>query len=111
VETEESLREKGIAYFQKLIASTLKMRPDQIETRRPLSDYGLDSILVGQLTFKLRKVFPGVTGTLLFEVKNIDGLVDYFVKNKMQELAAVVSPATAVPQPITQPIAAVQPCE
>jgi len=106
-DTEECLHEKSIAYFQTLIASTLKMRPEQIETRRPLSDYGLDSILVGQLTFKLRKVFPGVTGTLLFEVKNIDGLVDYFVKNKKQELTAVVSPAPATPQPAMQPLAAV----
>ncbi|HET8891422.1 MAG TPA: SDR family NAD(P)-dependent oxidoreductase [Candidatus Angelobacter sp.] len=95
--TEDPLRERGISYFQKLIASTLKMRPEQIEPRRPLSDYGLDSILVGQLTYQLRKAFPGVTGTLLFEVRNIEGLVDYFVKNKKQELVAVVLPA-AVPQ-------------
>ena len=97
-DTEESLREKGIAYFQKLIASTLKMRPDQIEPRHPLADYGLDSILVGQLTFKLRKLFPGVTATLLFEVRNIEGLVDYLLENKNQELAALLLPTTRTPQ-------------
>jgi polyketide synthase PksL len=103
--TEESLREKSISYFQQLLASTLKMRPEQIEARRPLSDYGLDSILVGQITYQLREAFPGVTGTLLFEVKNIEGLVDYFLENKNQELAALLSPATAVPQ-VTRPTAA-----
>ena len=80
--TEALLREKGIAYFQKMIASTLKMRPEQIEPRRPLVEYGLDSILVGQLTFQMRKAFPNVSGTLFFEVKNIVGLVDYFVEEK-----------------------------
>ncbi|MGC2743470.1 MAG: SDR family NAD(P)-dependent oxidoreductase, partial [Candidatus Angelobacter sp.] len=98
----DSLREKGIVYFQKLIASTLKMRPDQIEPRRSLADYGLDSILVGQLTFKLRKAFPGVNATLLFEVKNIEGLVDYFIKNKKQELAVLVLPAPVSPATQTE---------
>ena len=95
---EESLREQGIAYFQQMIASTLKMRPEQIEPRRPLGEYGLDSILVGQLMYQMRKVFPNISGTLLFEVKNIVGLVDYFVEEKRQELAKVLSVTTAAPQ-------------
>ena len=104
--TEEFLREKGIAYFQKLIASTLKMRHDQIEPRRSLGEYGLDSILVGQLTYQLRKIFPGVTGTVLFEVGTIEGLVNYFLENRKQELAALLSPATATPQRAPQSAAA-----
>jgi polyketide synthase PksL len=98
VDTEGSLREKAISYFQKLLASTLKMRPEQIDPRRPLADYGLDSILVGQLTYKLRKAFSGVTATLLFEVKNIEGLTDYFLEIKGQELAAVLLPSDSVPR-------------
>jgi acyl transferase domain-containing protein/enoyl-CoA hydratase/carnithine racemase/acyl carrier protein/SAM-dependent methyltransferase/ribosomal protein S18 acetylase RimI-like enzyme len=88
---EESLREKAISYFQRLVASTLKMRLDQIEPRRPLAEYGLDSILVGQLTYQLRKAFSNVTGTLFFEVQSLDGLVDYFLENKEQELVKVLS--------------------
>src|SRR5260370_18212035 len=52
---EESLREKGIFYFQKLIASNLKMRPGQIKPCRSLGEYGWDSILVAQLTYQLLK--------------------------------------------------------
>src|SRR5262249_60481678 len=37
---EESLRERSIAYFRKLVASTLKKRPEQIEAQRPLSQSG-----------------------------------------------------------------------
>lgn len=97
-DSEESLREKAISYFQKLIASTLKMRPEQIEPRRSLGDYGLDSILVGQLSYQLRKAFPGVAATLLFEVKNVEGLVDYFLENRKRELAALLLPAKAAPR-------------
>src|SRR5262249_37706852 len=44
-DTGDSLREKAISYLQRLVASTLKMRPGQIVPHRPLADYGLDSIL------------------------------------------------------------------
>ena len=95
---EEPLREKCISYFQKLVGSTLKMRPEQLQPRRPLAEYGLDSILVGQLTYQLRRVFTDVTGTLFFEVQTIDGLVDYFLENKKEELVTLLSVTPAGPQ-------------
>src|SRR6266700_1144300 len=90
---EASLREKSIFYFQKLVASTLKMRSDQVEPRQPFAEYGLDSILVGHLTYQLRRAFSDVSATLFFEVHSIDGLVDYFLENKKQELVTVLSTA------------------
>src|SRR5262245_48189525 len=100
---EESLREKAIPYFQRLVASTLKMRPDQIEPRLPLAEYGMDSILVGQLTYQLRKAFSNVTGTLFFEVQSIDGLVEYFLENEKQELVTALSMTAAAPQQFPPP--------
>ncbi|MBO0799434.1 MAG: KR domain-containing protein, partial [Blastocatellia bacterium] len=92
---EESLREKAIQYFKRVVSSTLKMRPDQIETRRPLAEYGLDSILVGQLTYQLRKTFSNITSTLFFEVQSIEGLVNHFLDTREQELALVLSTTSA----------------
>ncbi len=83
---QESLREKSVSYFQKLVAETLKTSPQQVESHKPLEEYGLDSILVVQLTKQLRKVFPEVTSTLFFEAQSIDGLVDYFLENRREEL-------------------------
>ena len=111
---EQSLREKSTIYFQKLVGSVLKIRPDEIEPRRPLVDYGLDSILVGQLTYQLRKRFTEITGTLFFEVQTIDRLVDYFLENKKEALTTELSmnsgvqqratvteqPATAIPEEV-----------
>ncbi|MCP5003293.1 MAG: methyltransferase, partial [Planctomycetes bacterium] len=87
---QESLREKSVSYFQKLVSETLKMSPQQVEPYKPLEEYGLDSILVVQLTNQLRKVFPEVTSTLFFEVQSIDGLVDHFLENKREELIALL---------------------
>ncbi|WP_051313368.1 SDR family NAD(P)-dependent oxidoreductase [Sporocytophaga myxococcoides] len=89
----ESLRDKCIPYFQKLVAETLRMSPGQIKPYQPLSEYGLDSILVVQLTNKLRKIFPDITSTLFFEVQTVDGLVDYFIENKKDILLEITSSA------------------
>jgi polyketide synthase PksN len=97
---EKSIHKKAVSYFQKLVASVLKMRHGQLDPRRPLADYGLDSILVGQLTYQLRKTFSDITTTLFFEVQSIDGLVDYFLQNKKQELVTVLSMSADAPQPL-----------
>ena len=89
----ESLRERSLTYFQRLVAETLKMSPQKLEPHKPLEEYGMDSILVVQLTNGLRKVFPDVTSTLFFEVQSIDGLVDYFLENKKQELITLLQDA------------------
>ena len=55
----------------------------------------MDSILVGQLTHQLRKVFSDITATLFFEVQNLEGLVDHFVENRKAELIKVVAGSEA----------------
>ncbi len=88
--SEDSLHAKAVSYFQTLIAQTLKTSPQKIEPSCHFSEYGLDSILVVQLTNQLREVFSGITSTLFFEVQSVDGLVNYFLQNRRAELAAVI---------------------
>ena len=87
----ESLRQKSIFYFQQLVAKTLKMNPQRLDSSQSLAEYGLDSILVNQLTTRLRKEFPGITSTLFFEVQSVDGLADYLIENNQDELMAILS--------------------
>ncbi|NJM14107.1 MAG: SDR family NAD(P)-dependent oxidoreductase [Bacteroidales bacterium] len=89
--TGDSLRERSVTYFQHLIAETLRMKPQQVEPQKPLSEFGLDSILVGQLTDQIRKVFPDVSSTLFFEVQSVNGLVDYFIENRKDALASITA--------------------
>ncbi|ELR72054.1 Malonyl CoA-acyl carrier protein transacylase [Fulvivirga imtechensis AK7] len=94
-----SLKERSISYFRNLIAEMLRMKPQQVEPQKPLSEYGLDSIMVGQLTDRLRKAFPDISGTLFFEVQSVDELADYFIENRKDDLVAVTGFATpAAPQ-------------
>lgn len=105
VSSETSMRTAGIAHFQQVIASVLRMQPQEIEARRPFAEYGLDSILIGQLNYQLRKVFPGISSTLFFEVQTVAGLVDYLLQNRKEELRNVLPiAASAAPAPQAPPI-------
>ncbi|HEU5133667.1 MAG TPA: SDR family NAD(P)-dependent oxidoreductase [Steroidobacteraceae bacterium] len=98
-DSQSALREAGAAYFRKLIAATLRIQPENIELRRPLGEYGLDSILIGQLNYQLRKVFPGISSTLFFEVQTIAALVDYFLTHRKTQLQAVLPANTGTGEP------------
>ena len=64
-----------------MIAETLKIPSHKIDPSEPLEKYGIDSILVVQLTNSLREVFKDISSTLFFEVQTIDALVERFDKN------------------------------
>ncbi|NKB24234.1 MAG: SDR family NAD(P)-dependent oxidoreductase [Kiritimatiellae bacterium] len=77
-----SLREKSVAYLKKLVASSIKISSHQLDPSKPLEEYGLDSILVVQLTNTLGKVFEDISSTLFFEVQTLDALVDHLIETQ-----------------------------
>nr|DAC82026.1 TPA_exp: polyketide synthase [Kiritimatiellota bacterium] len=82
----ESLREKSATYLKRLVAETLKMKSHQIDSSQPLEAYGIDSILVVQLTNAMRKAFDNISSTLFFEVQTIDALVEHLIKTQKEAL-------------------------
>lgn len=88
---DSALREACAALFRETIAGALRMEACEIETHKPLEHYGLDSILVVQLTTRFRKLFPGVRSTLFFEVQSIDGLVQHFLANDRAALLSMLA--------------------
>lgn len=64
----------------------MKIPASKIESAEPLEKYGIDSIVVVQLTNTLRKEFDHVSSTLFFEYQTIDALVDHFIKTKTEAL-------------------------
>ena len=93
----EELRTKSIAYFTELVAKTLRMQPHLIASAAPLESYGIDSILIAQITKSLRENFAGVDSTLLYEIHTIDELVTYFVRHQADALTRLVGLADRPP--------------
>jgi len=77
-----SLRDRAVAYLKKVVADTLKMPAEQIDAAQALEVYGMDSILVVQLTNTMHKHFDGITSTLFFDVQTINALADYLLKTR-----------------------------
>jgi polyketide synthase PksM len=100
------LRERCVAYLQGVVARALKMDVAQVAPGRPLTDFGLDSILVVGLTNQLRKAFPGITSTLFFEMQSVAALADHLLEHQRGHVEALLGtvPAAASPQPLVRPI-------
>ena len=89
----ERLRDRAVAFFRALLASALKLPAERVEADVPLEHYGIDSILVVEMTKELEKIFGSLSKTLFFEYQNIGQLTDYFLKahpNKLQELLGLL---------------------
>ena len=84
--TQDLIREKGTAYIKKLVGEILKIPEHMIDSSAPMEEYGIDSILIVQLTNALRKVFSDVSSTLFFEYQTIDAIVEHFIKTQRDSL-------------------------
>ncbi|MEJ2416447.1 MAG: SDR family NAD(P)-dependent oxidoreductase, partial [Exilibacterium sp.] len=80
------LREKTTHYFRDLVANTLKFPSADLDDREPLGSYGIDSILVIQLTNDLGKVLENVDSSLFYTYQTIDALVNHFITTQKDTL-------------------------
>ncbi|MBL4837439.1 MAG: SDR family NAD(P)-dependent oxidoreductase, partial [Kordiimonadaceae bacterium] len=82
-------------YFKALVSRHTDIPVDTIELAKPLEQYGIDSLLISQLTTALEDDFGPIPTTLFFEHLTLASLVGYFVAEHSAALAAV----TGVKQP------------
>ncbi|OMF27826.1 SDR family NAD(P)-dependent oxidoreductase [Paenibacillus sp. FSL H8-0259] len=87
---EEELRARSRSYFKRLIGDVLRLPDHRIDASEPFESYGIDSILVVQLTDSLRGVLPSVSSTLFFEHRTIDSLVEHFILTQEDGLRKLV---------------------
>ncbi|WP_067499144.1 SDR family NAD(P)-dependent oxidoreductase, partial [Actinoplanes sp. TFC3] len=91
------------AYLRTIIARTLMIPAASIVAREPLATYGLDSILVMQLTNALRKDLGEFASTLFFEYRTVAALAEHLRATKATELAALLGPAQPAAPVVTAP--------
>lgn len=84
--TTGQLRGKTTAYLKRLVAETLKLPVQKLDADEPLEAYGIDSIIIVQLTNALREAVGEVPSTLFFECRTIDELAEYLIRSQPGEL-------------------------
>ncbi len=86
----DSLADKALNYFKKLISAFIKLPVHQIENDAHMEKYGLDSVLVMELTTRLEKTFGSLSKTLFFEYQSMEELTRYFLEHYPDKLAEVL---------------------
>jgi polyketide synthase PksN len=64
--------------LKKVMSGVIQLPADQINADKPMDEYGIDSVMVMQMTAELEKEFGSLSKTLFFEYQNLRELTDYF---------------------------------
>ncbi|WP_181950821.1 beta-ketoacyl synthase N-terminal-like domain-containing protein, partial [Sporomusa ovata] len=83
---QDLLGEKVVDFLKQLFSSIIKLPPHRIEEDAPLEKYGIDSVMIMQLTNQLEKRFGSLPKTLFFEYQNIQELSEYFLQSYREQL-------------------------
>ncbi len=77
------------AHVKEILSALIRMPKEQIDSRVPMEDYGLSSIMTIEFTERLEKDFGSLPRTLFFEVSTLRELAQYLADNcgdKIKEL-------------------------
>jgi NADP-dependent 3-hydroxy acid dehydrogenase YdfG/aryl carrier-like protein/trans-aconitate methyltransferase len=79
-------------HLVQLLCQALGVKPSELDDKRDLSSYGLDSIVVLDINNRLNKTFSDVPQTLFFEYSRLSELVDYFLRAHGKEIDQLMAP-------------------
>jgi len=99
--SQDEMAEGVSEYFKNLLSKTLKLPLKQIDTDSSFDKYGMDSVVVMQLTNQLEQEFGSLSKTLFFEYNNINSISRYFIdnfKDKWNELLGLGEKNRALPE-------------
>ncbi|MGS5020735.1 SDR family NAD(P)-dependent oxidoreductase [Paenibacillus sp. JJ1683] len=83
---QDLLADKAANYLKQLLATSIRLPARQIEADAPMEKYGIDSIMIRQLTRELEKTFGTLPKTLFFEYQSIRELTQYFLEVHQKQL-------------------------
>ncbi|KAI5808347.1 hypothetical protein BZA77DRAFT_24773 [Pyronema omphalodes] len=86
----EAHRMKAVNFIKGILASVINLSANQIEADVSMDHYGIDSVMVIQLTKRLEESFGSLPKTLFFEYQNLSKLTDYFIKHHGDRLSMMI---------------------
>ncbi|MCG7407079.1 alpha/beta fold hydrolase [Paenibacillus sp. ACRRX] len=86
----DDLREKTNAYLKRLVSDVLLVPYEDIDENRSFDEYGLDSIIVIELTNLLHKGLKEASNTLFFEYPTIHSLSEHLITAQREAVVTLV---------------------
>ena len=87
---DKILFEKTQDFLRQIIAGVLKIKPEEILSKRSFEHYGIESIMIVSLNEELEKYFGEISKTLFFEYQNLESLTEYFTANQKGKLTEIL---------------------
>ncbi|WP_457430625.1 SDR family NAD(P)-dependent oxidoreductase [Streptomyces sp. QTS52] len=97
------LRDRLVEHLREVLAGVLKLPAGRLDSRVPLDEYGLDSVLVMESNSLLGRDFPGLRGTVFFEFRTVDELAGHLLAEQADAVTRLFPEDTEPPRPKTQP--------
>ncbi|MFD8378352.1 SDR family NAD(P)-dependent oxidoreductase [Streptomyces sp. NPDC059679] len=97
------LRDRLVEHLREVLAGVLKLPAGRLDSRVPLDDYGLDSVLVMESNSLLGKDFPGLRGTVFFEFRTVDELAGHILAEQADAVTRLFPEETEPSRQETQP--------
>ncbi|WP_238553333.1 SDR family NAD(P)-dependent oxidoreductase [Dickeya sp. DW 0440] len=95
-----SVRDEVLDYLITSITDATKLDAGEVQPATPLSDYGLDSMMILALNGTLAARFGEVSQTLFYEYQDIDALADFLCENYPEQAAALQAAASPSSAPV-----------
>ncbi len=95
-----------IAHLQAQLARPLKLSPERIEVTRSFEEYGIDSVMVLEVTAELERDWGPLPRTLFFEYPHVTALARHLMMTYPDKASALLSTSGAPPvAPVAPPAA------
>ncbi|WP_438432128.1 SDR family NAD(P)-dependent oxidoreductase [Gorillibacterium sp. sgz500922] len=83
----EQYRDEVEAYLKTILSREIKLPLHQIDSQAPFEQYGIDSVMVLNLSRAFESFFGSLSKTLFFEYKSVAELAGYFIKFHPEKVA------------------------
>ncbi|MFH0348563.1 SDR family NAD(P)-dependent oxidoreductase [Bacillus vallismortis] len=87
---KKELRQKTAAYLHNILSQETKIPNHKIKPDDPLEKYGIDSMIIMNLTRTLEKNFGPLSKTIFFEYQTLTELSNYFVDHYAKTLIEIL---------------------
>lgn len=83
---EKELQAKMELYLKGIVSGITGLPIERIQSKELMENYGIDSIMIMEITEQLEQEFGTLSKTLFFEYRSIQEIAPYFIKNYREKL-------------------------